>query len=234
MVSCFSPGDTRPCSSPSRRPDSSPAGQALEGLLGRAHLELLALVDERAHDVGLAPGGHLLADRGPHRLLVQLAVAGPRGDDRRATGRQLVEHRHVEVAVDGHGRGARDRAWRSSPARRARPRRRSCRAARPAARPRSGAARRSPPRRATGTRCPPGSGRGCRWPGRPRPSASPARMRRRSAAVVRLVSSSTRSSRSRPAPANRLASSVSGTPKPVEQRRARPGGAARPAPRWAP
>ena len=40
--------------------------EAGEGLLGRRDLELVALPDQRAHDVGLATGGHLLAHLGPH------------------------------------------------------------------------------------------------------------------------------------------------------------------------
>ena len=47
--------------------------QPLERLLGRRDLELLALLDQRAHDVGLAPGGDLVAHVGPHLGLHQRA-----------------------------------------------------------------------------------------------------------------------------------------------------------------
>ena len=53
IVISFSAGVSRPCSRPSRRPFSSPASQPLVRLLGGRHLELLALVDQRAHDVRL-------------------------------------------------------------------------------------------------------------------------------------------------------------------------------------
>ena len=83
-------------------------GQLGEGVLGRADLELVGLLDQRGHDVRLAPGGHLAAHRGPHLGLVVLG-AGPGGDDRLAPGGPRADHRDVEVAVDRHGRRARDR-----------------------------------------------------------------------------------------------------------------------------
>ena len=111
IVASFSTDVSRPCSNPSRSPASSSLAQPLEGLLCRCHLELLALADQRTHDVGLAarrrPGAHV----GPHLGLEQRPL-GPLRDDRRATGREFVEHAHVEIAVDRHRRGPRDRCRR--------------------------------------------------------------------------------------------------------------------------
>ena len=83
-------------------------GETLQRLLGRRDLQLLALPDQRAHDVRLAPVGDLGAHVGPHLGLQQPAL-GPAGHDRRPARRHLVEHAHVEIAVDGHRGGARDR-----------------------------------------------------------------------------------------------------------------------------
>ena len=136
----------------------------------------------------------------------------------RAARRQLVEHRHVEVAVDGHGRGARDRRGRHHQhvghglARALVPQRGPLLDAEAvllvdhdhAERPeldalldeRVGAD---------------GQVDLARRPDRPG-------CRRRSAAVVRLVSSSTRSCAVEPGPGEQVVgSSVSGTVKPAEQ-----------------
>ena len=69
IVASFSADGIRPWSSPSRRPRQLAGGQPLERLLGRRHLELLALLDERAHDVRLTAGRHLGAHVGPRRGL---------------------------------------------------------------------------------------------------------------------------------------------------------------------
>ena len=130
-------------------------------------------------------------DLGPHRAPTARTpparLAGVAwthvGLDRRATRRQLVEHRHVEVAVDGHRRRARNRRGRhhqhvgNRAAVALRP------AARPAARRRTGAARRSRRRPASGTRPPPGSARGCRSRCRPRRTPGRPGCVRRSAAA---------------------------------------------------
>ena len=112
ITSSFSAEVIRPCSSPRRRPASSPARSRSIGLLGRRHLELLGLLDQRAHHVGLAPGRHLRAHGVPRRGVGRAGRSAQRVDDRRAARRQLVEHADVEVAVDGHRRGARDRRGR--------------------------------------------------------------------------------------------------------------------------
>ena len=180
---------------PEPEPRQLAGGEPLVGLLGRRHLELLALVDQRAHDVGLAPGRRPRRARRPTPPPRAADPVRPLGHDRRAARRQLVEHAHVEVAVDGHRRRPRDRRRRHHQ-HVGHVRRTTCRAAPPAARHRTGAARRRRPRRGCGTRHPPGSARACRSRcrpsrrrGRPAPPA-------RSAPVTRLVSSSTRSGRS--------------------------------------
>jgi hypothetical protein len=61
ITASFSADGIRPCSSASRSPYSSPWCSSLEGLLRAGHLELLALLDERAHHVRLRPGGDLVA-----------------------------------------------------------------------------------------------------------------------------------------------------------------------------
>ena len=170
--------------------------EALVGLLGRRHLELLALADQRAHDVGLAPGRHLA--RGP---CAQTAASSSSPCAHSVTialpaGRLLAEDRHVEVAVDGHGRGARDRRGRHHEHVGHRAAAGLVLAGRRAARRRSGAARRSRRRRGSGTPPRPGSARGCRRARRPRRPPAPASTRWRSLPVMRLVSSSTVSGRS--------------------------------------
>ena len=84
-------------------------GEALV-LVGRgAHLHLGRPLDERADDVGLASG----RDLGEHALVharpLERARADDLRDDRRAPRRQLPQLGLVEVAVDEHRRGPRDR-----------------------------------------------------------------------------------------------------------------------------
>ena len=86
-------------------------GEAGEGLLGRGHLQLVGILDQRADDVGLASRRHLGAHRVPRQGLVEWGHGADRLD-RRASGRQLVEDADVEVAVHGHRGRARDRCRR--------------------------------------------------------------------------------------------------------------------------
>ncbi len=119
MVASFSSGFCRPCSNPSRRSASSTMLQSFEDRLGRCHLDLLRLVDQGAHDVDLPTVCDCRADVGPHRLQVQGCVSlqrsrslDPVGQDRGSARWQLVEHRDVEVSVDGHRRRPRYRRGR--------------------------------------------------------------------------------------------------------------------------
>ena len=64
ITSSFSALAIRPCISPSRSPSSSSAARRVERLLGRRDLELLGVLDQRAHDVRLATGRDL--GRAPH------------------------------------------------------------------------------------------------------------------------------------------------------------------------
>ncbi len=101
--------------------------------LGGGDLHLLRLVDQGTHHIGLAPFGDLEPHLGPHLGQRRLGLLGvdldagvlvefedgvefertwrpnPAGLDRGPTGREFVEHADVEVAIDGHRRGARDR-----------------------------------------------------------------------------------------------------------------------------
>ena len=166
IAASFSADGMRPCSSPS----ASRRARRLEpvvGLLGRRDLELLGLLDERAHDVGLAPGGDLLAHLGPHSSV--LLLGSP------------CAHTvtiGVRPAAARRGRTRRGRRRRSS--------RRCAGSASPSSRARR--ARRRPPLSRSAARCstpkrccssmtttpserkatPPGSGRGCRRGCRPR------------------------------------------------------------------
>ncbi len=67
-------------------------------------VHLLALLDERKHDVNLAALRNLLLHEpeNPHPVVLRAV----RGGDWLAARRQLVYHRHVEVAVERHGEGA--------------------------------------------------------------------------------------------------------------------------------
>ena len=124
MTSSLSAG-TPPVQQPDPQPDQLAGREPLEGLLGRRDLELLGLLDQRAHDVGLAPGGHLGAHRGPRLVLVERSV-GPHG---RAIGVRPGAARRAPTRR-GRRRPSSPRcagsAWPSSPARRAPPRPRSC------------------------------------------------------------------------------------------------------------
>jgi hypothetical protein len=81
--------------------------QRREGVLRGLQLQRLGLLDQRAHPVGLAA---LQTGRAHARDdLVTTHVGDQAGADRRAPGRQLVEHRHVEIGVVGHRQRARDR-----------------------------------------------------------------------------------------------------------------------------
>ena len=101
---------------PVQQPEPQPAQlaglQPLVRLLGRADLELLAT--PRSAGTRRTPGGRPRPRRAPAPTpRPRSSGLGPAHHlascDRRAARRQLVEHRHVEVAVDGHRRGARDR-----------------------------------------------------------------------------------------------------------------------------
>jgi hypothetical protein len=112
----------RPCSSPSRRPGELAVRRALVGLLGRGDLELLGLLDQRAHHVGLAAGGDLGADLLPHLGSRSSPARGPTGcrsgcgpaAARRAPTRRGRRRRSSPRCAGS--------AWPSSPARRARAR----------------------------------------------------------------------------------------------------------------
>ena len=100
-----SSGGIRPCSVPTatarrRRRD------ARRRLPRRGHLAL-ALFDRRHDDVRALSGPHPL---GGERVDARARLGSPHaGRDRAAPGRLLVEHRDVELAVDGPGERARDR-----------------------------------------------------------------------------------------------------------------------------
>ena len=111
ITASFSAAATRPWSSSTRRPASSPclAGEPVEGLLGRGAPR--ASRTPRSAGTRRRPGGRRppRRARAPTRLVLLARPAPGVVRDRRAARRQLVEHRDVEVAVDGHRRGARDR-----------------------------------------------------------------------------------------------------------------------------
>ena len=100
------------------------------------------------------------------------------GLHRRASRRQLVDHRHVEIGVGASSPACAESASRSSPADAAprSPRARPCRAAPGAGARRSGAARRRSRARARGTRRLPASAHACRSRSRA-PSATASRAR---------------------------------------------------------
>jgi len=90
-----------------------PHGHARQGFAqlgvhggGVGKVERLALLDQRADPVHLAPGRHLRGDARDD--LVLAAVGDQLGDHRRAAGGQFVDHRDVQVGVVAHGQGARD------------------------------------------------------------------------------------------------------------------------------
>ena len=78
-----------------------------EAFLKVLQVELLALLDEREHDIHLSALAYLLADAVVEtRCLVVVFMYCHHG---LASWRQLVYHAHVEIAVDGHGECARYR-----------------------------------------------------------------------------------------------------------------------------
>ena len=108
MVRSFSFGRIRPCSNADLELGEDVGAQALGLRLGGPHLGPVALVDRGAHDERLVAGRDLVA----HERLGGGAIrGGARGAVRTgATARgQLVDHRHVEVAVVGQGERPRDR-----------------------------------------------------------------------------------------------------------------------------
>ena len=131
IVRSFSSGGSLPCSIAVRRPCERSPGELLVEVLdgGERHLlrgdlavlvdvELVALAllqgvaaDPGADDVHLMALADLLAHPLPHpadprRLVDERHDVGL---DRRPAGRQLGEHRGLEVTEDGHRDGARDR-----------------------------------------------------------------------------------------------------------------------------
>ena len=69
-----------PCSSPSRRSASSSACSRSSSSVAARASSLSRALDQRAHDVGLAPVRHLLA----HLLVHRDPLEGPAADDRRS------------------------------------------------------------------------------------------------------------------------------------------------------
>ncbi len=85
--------------------------QFLIDRLGGGGLHLLRFVYQRTDHERAVSGGRLLADQIPSRVDLLGAVRDT-GEDGLAAGWQFVEHGHVQVAVDSHGRRARDRGGR--------------------------------------------------------------------------------------------------------------------------
>ncbi len=108
MIASRSLAGTCPCISAEPQPVQMTRFEFVVGFDGRRRLDLVGALDQRAHHVRLTPGRDLFAHHVPRDGLFELAPR-PGSDDRRAAGRQLVEHRDVEVAVDRHRRRARDR-----------------------------------------------------------------------------------------------------------------------------
>ena len=81
MTASLSAPAMRPCSRPRREPGELAAGHVSSSKVscGRARLELLGLLDQRAHDVGLAAGRHLgRAPCVPHRRRSAVRVVARR------------------------------------------------------------------------------------------------------------------------------------------------------------
>ncbi len=99
----------RRCHLPVQQPDLQPGQlvrlQPLVLLGGRAGLDPEGVADQRADDEGPVARCHLLADPVPGDVLVGRQRQPLRGHLRPA-GRQLVEHREVEVTENDHGGGA--------------------------------------------------------------------------------------------------------------------------------
>ena len=105
MTDAFSAAVTRPWSSRSLRSDSSAAWRG-ERVLNRTNIKRLGFVDQRTHDIDLSTGTDLGANDIPDPILG--GVTSPLGVDR-CPARRVIEHRHVEIAVDRHRRSARNR-----------------------------------------------------------------------------------------------------------------------------
>ena len=87
---------------------TQPLPPAFELRRRRFDIELLALVDQRINDVGLPPGFQLLAQETPAPRRVSCSsrtavMIFPR------FARHLIDDRHIEIAVNGHGQRARNR-----------------------------------------------------------------------------------------------------------------------------
>ncbi len=67
---------------------------------------LFILCDHRIDHVGLVPGSYLFSDELPH--FRRLVVSDAAGRDRRASGRQFVEHAEIEIAVERERKRARN------------------------------------------------------------------------------------------------------------------------------
>ena len=151
-------GGNWPCSRPMRSSGSS-CGDARVRLGGRGCLDGITLLDQRTHPVRLPSGRHVRTDTGDHLIAAtgrdQFRHDGP------PAGRQLVDHRDVEVGEVAHRQRARNRRGRQHQHVRL-PGRRPIRAMPVAARPRSDAAHRRSPVRAGRSSPPPGSARACR------------------------------------------------------------------------
>ena len=93
---------------PEAQPGELLGGEAL--VLGRRRggVDALGALDERAHDVGLTAGRHLVAQALVDARPLERARPDTGRLDRRAPGGQLPQLRLVEVAVEEHRRGARD------------------------------------------------------------------------------------------------------------------------------
>ena len=74
-------------------------------------LVVFGSLDDRVDDVGLPALRDLLADEIPD--VVGALAGNAASDDGRAAGGQLVEHAHVEIAVERERQRAREWAWRS-------------------------------------------------------------------------------------------------------------------------
>ena len=73
----------------------------------RLQLELLRLLDQRAHPVGL-PAFRARATHALDHLAAAFVVDEP-GRDRRAARRHFVQRRHVEIGIEGHRQRPRNR-----------------------------------------------------------------------------------------------------------------------------
>ena len=98
-----------PCRRPRRRPASSSFASRSYSSVAAFASRALGALDERAHDVRLAAGRDLGAQPLVHGHALERARPDDLGRDRRAARRQLAQLGPVEVAVDEHRRGARDR-----------------------------------------------------------------------------------------------------------------------------